>query len=78
MHVNACLLPGKKEEAKLTVTNDGSSHFGTVTNLLSNGFTLALLGMQLAPRRGNLLLAGRDEQPVMHPRHCGESVQRTD
>ncbi len=44
MHVNACLLPGKKEEAKLTVANNGRSHLATVIKLFSSGPTLALTG----------------------------------
>jgi len=39
MHVNARLLPGEKEEAKLTVANDSGGHFATVPNFFSSGLT---------------------------------------
>ncbi len=36
MHVNARLFARKEEEAKLTVTNNGWRHVGTVTNFRSS------------------------------------------
>ena len=39
MHVNARLFARKEEEAKLTVTNNGWCHIGTVTNFRSSRLT---------------------------------------
>ena len=44
MHMNACLLPRKKEETKLTVTNNGRCHVVTVTNLSFSRPRLKLSG----------------------------------
>jgi hypothetical protein len=32
MHMDACFLPGKEEQTKLAVTNNGWRHSDTVTN----------------------------------------------
>ena len=36
MHMNARLLPRKKEKTKLTVANNGGCHAVTVTNLFAS------------------------------------------
>ena len=40
VYMNASLLPRKKEETKLPVSNDSRRHGGTVTNLLPSRLTL--------------------------------------